>query len=120
MHEFCLCMADARAPMQLCGHRCVMAAAGVAQHVGVGVEHRRETGSGTVGVDGAQLAEVPRNLALVPGGEDGVDVRVVFVERGAAEKQALLEADSLEARAETLIAMAEIEMARSGTGAPLQ
>ena len=31
---------------------------------------------------------------------------------GAAEKQALLEADSLEARAETLIAMAEFEMAK--------
>ena len=39
---------------------------------------------------------------------------------GAAEKQLLLEASSLEARAETLIAMAEYEMARSGTGAPLQ
>ncbi len=31
---------------------------------------------------------------------------------GAAEKQALLEADTLEARAETLIAMAEFEMAK--------
>jgi Lon protease-like protein len=31
---------------------------------------------------------------------------------GAAEKQALLEADTLEQRAETLIAMAEFEMAR--------
>jgi len=39
---------------------------------------------------------------------------------GAAEKQLLLEAESLEARAETLIAMAEYEMARGGTGAPLQ
>ena len=39
---------------------------------------------------------------------------------GAAEKQLLLEADTLEARAETLIAMAEYEMARGGTGAPLQ
>lgn len=39
---------------------------------------------------------------------------------GAAEKQLLLEADSLEDRAETLIALAEVEMARSGTGAPLQ
>jgi Lon protease-like protein len=39
---------------------------------------------------------------------------------GAAEKQALLEAKSLEARAETLIAMAEYEMARGGTGAALQ
>jgi len=38
---------------------------------------------------------------------------------GAAEKQALLEAGSLEDRAETLIAMAEVEMAR-GTGAALQ
>lgn len=33
---------------------------------------------------------------------------------GAAEKQALLEADTLEARAETLIAMAEFEMAKGG------
>lgn len=33
---------------------------------------------------------------------------------GAAEKQALLEAESLEARAETLIAMAEFEMASGG------
>jgi len=39
---------------------------------------------------------------------------------GAAEKQALLEAGSLEDRAETLIAMAEYEMARGGAGAPLQ
>ncbi len=39
---------------------------------------------------------------------------------GAAEKQLLLEASSLEARAETLIAMAEYEMARGGTGAALQ
>jgi uncharacterized protein len=39
---------------------------------------------------------------------------------GAAEKQLLLEAASLEDRAETLIALAEVEMARSGTGVPLQ
>jgi len=39
---------------------------------------------------------------------------------GAAEKQALLEAESLENRAETLIAMAEYEMARGGTGVSLQ
>lgn len=39
---------------------------------------------------------------------------------GAAEKQLLLEASSLEARAEALIALAEVEMARSGTGSPLQ
>jgi Lon protease-like protein len=38
---------------------------------------------------------------------------------GAKEKQALLEAQSLGDRAETLIAMAEYEMARGGTGAPL-
>ncbi|MDB5560999.1 MAG: Peptidase [Hyphomicrobiales bacterium] len=39
---------------------------------------------------------------------------------GAADKQALLEAGSLERRAETLIAMAEYEMARGGsTGAPV-
>lgn len=39
---------------------------------------------------------------------------------GAREKQVLLEARSLEDRAETLIAMAEYEMAKGGTGAPLQ
>ncbi|MGV3490852.1 MAG: LON peptidase substrate-binding domain-containing protein [Devosia sp.] len=37
---------------------------------------------------------------------------------GAAEKQALLEADSLEARAETLIAMAEFEMAKGDNSTP--
>ena len=36
---------------------------------------------------------------------------------GAAEKQALLEAPTLETRAETLIAMTEYEMARGGSGA---
>lgn len=36
---------------------------------------------------------------------------------GAAEKQALLEAPTLEARAETLIAMTEYEIARGGSGA---
>ncbi len=35
---------------------------------------------------------------------------------GAAEKQQLLEANTLETRAETLIAMAEYEMARGGAG----
>jgi hypothetical protein len=39
---------------------------------------------------------------------------------GAKEKQVLLEADSLETRAETLIAMTEYEMAKGGAGVPLQ
>ncbi|MEQ1900083.1 MAG: LON peptidase substrate-binding domain-containing protein [Devosia sp.] len=39
---------------------------------------------------------------------------------GAREKQVLLEARSLEDRAETLIAMAEYEMAKGGTGSALQ
>jgi Lon protease-like protein len=39
---------------------------------------------------------------------------------GAKEKQVLLEARSLEDRAETLIALAEFEMAKGGTGTPLQ
>jgi uncharacterized protein len=39
---------------------------------------------------------------------------------GAAEKQLLLEADTLEARAEAIIAMAEYEMAsKGGKAAPL-
>jgi len=37
---------------------------------------------------------------------------------GAAEKQLLLEADSIEARAEALIALAEYEMARGGSDKP--
>ena len=39
---------------------------------------------------------------------------------GAKEKQVLLEARSLRDRAETLIALAEFEMAKGGSGAPLQ
>lgn len=39
---------------------------------------------------------------------------------GAQEKQALLEARSLHERAETLIALTEVEMARAGSGVPLQ
>ena len=39
---------------------------------------------------------------------------------GAREKQMMLEARSLRDRAETLIALAEFEMAKGGTGAPLQ
>jgi Lon protease-like protein len=39
---------------------------------------------------------------------------------GAREKQVLLEARSLRDRAETLIALAEFEMAKGGTGAALQ
>ncbi|HEX4296903.1 MAG TPA: LON peptidase substrate-binding domain-containing protein [Devosia sp.] len=39
---------------------------------------------------------------------------------GAKEKQVLLEASSLETRAETLIALAEFEMAKGGGGVPLQ
>ena len=39
---------------------------------------------------------------------------------GAKEKQLLLEAGTLETRAETLIAMAEYEMAKGGGGVPLQ
>ncbi len=39
---------------------------------------------------------------------------------GAKEKQVLLEARSLRDRAETLIALAEFEMAKGGSGAALQ
>jgi Lon protease-like protein len=39
---------------------------------------------------------------------------------GAKEKQMMLEARSLRDRAETLIALAEFEMAKGGTGAALQ
>lgn len=51
---------------------------------------------------------------------DLVNLACMLSPYGAAEKQVLLEAKTLEARAETLIAMAELEMVRSETGAILQ
>lgn len=54
------------------------------------------------------------------GTADLVNFACMMTPYGAAEKQILLEADTLETRAETLIAMAELEMARSRTGATLQ
>jgi Lon protease-like protein len=54
------------------------------------------------------------------GTADLVNFCCIVAPYGPAEKQLLLEADSLTARAETLIAMAEIEMAKGGgTSAPL-
>jgi len=52
--------------------------------------------------------------------EDLVNLSAMLTPYGPREKQALLEADSLSARAETLIALAEMEMARAGPGAILQ
>lgn len=54
------------------------------------------------------------------GTADLVNFACMMSPYGAAEKQILLEADTLETRAETLIAMAELEMARSRTGTTLQ
>lgn len=54
------------------------------------------------------------------GTADLVNFACMMSPYGAAEKQVLLEAITLEARAETLIAMAELEMARARSGTTLQ
>lgn len=54
------------------------------------------------------------------GTADLVNLACMLSPYGAAEKQVLLEAVSLEARAETLIAMVELEMVRSEAGSILQ
>ena len=62
----------------------------------------------------ARFAELDINWEEIKqtGTADLVNICCMMSPYGAAEKQALLEADSLVSRAETLIAMAEIEMAR--------
>lgn len=72
--------------------------------------------------DYAEFAKLDLNWEEIDktGTADLVNFCCMVSPYGAAEKQVLLEADTLEARAETLIAMAEFEMARSGAGVPLQ
>ncbi len=70
--------------------------------------------------DYAEFANIELNWEEIEntGTADLVNFCCMVSPHGAAEKQALLEAPSLEARAETLIAMTEYEMAR-GSSAPL-
>jgi len=73
--------------------------------------------------DYAQFADLSLNWEEIgrTGTADLVNFCCMVSPYGPAEKQALLEAQSLGDRAQTLIAMAEYEMARGGTGAaPLQ
>jgi Lon protease-like protein len=73
--------------------------------------------------DYAEFASIELNWDEIgkTGTADLVNFCCMVSPYGAAEKQVLLEAGSLFDRAETLIAMAELEMARSGQGAtPLQ
>lgn len=49
-----------------------------------------------------------------------IDLAAMLTPYGPREKQALLEATTLSHRAETLIALAEVEMARASTGTVLQ
>ncbi len=91
-----------------------------------------ERGYGADAVDRARFLKMMRDYAEFAdldlnwdeinrtGTADLVNFCCMVSPYGAAEKQVLLEAGSLEARAETLIAMAEVEMARSGSGVPLQ
>ncbi|WIY52939.1 LON peptidase substrate-binding domain-containing protein [Devosia sp. YIM 151766] len=70
--------------------------------------------------DYAEFANIDLNWEEIEntGTADLVNFCCMVSPYGAAEKQVLLEAPTLEARAETLIAMTEYEMAR-GTAAPL-
>ncbi len=70
--------------------------------------------------DYAEFANIELNWEEIEntGTADLVNFCCMVSPHGPAEKQALLEAPTLEARAETLIAMTEYEMAR-GTSAPL-
>ncbi|MGV3649911.1 MAG: LON peptidase substrate-binding domain-containing protein [Devosia sp.] len=73
--------------------------------------------------DYAAFAEIDLNWDEIKqtGTADLVNFCSMVSPYGPAEKQVLLEAANLNERAETLIAMAEYEMARGGTGAaPLQ
>lgn len=88
--------------------------------------------SGEQGVDRARFVSAMRSYADFAGIEvdwdeveqtetaDLVNLCSMLGPYGAAEKQVLLEAPSLVARAETLIALAEMEMARSKSGHVLQ
>jgi Lon protease-like protein len=72
--------------------------------------------------DYAQFANIDLNWDEInkTGTADLVNFCCMVSPYGAKEKQVLLEANSLETRAETLIAMAEFEMAKGGAGAALQ
>ena len=73
--------------------------------------------------DYAEFADIELNWSEIDqtGTADLVNFCCMVSPYGAAEKQVLLEATSLEQRAETLIAMTEYEIARGGAGgaAPL-
>ncbi|ODT69449.1 MAG: peptidase S16 [Pelagibacterium sp. SCN 63-23] len=68
--------------------------------------------------DYAEFANIDLNWEEIEGTgtADLVNFCCMVSPYGAAEKQVLLEAPTLEARAETLIAMTEYEMARGGSG----
>jgi len=69
--------------------------------------------------DYAEFADIELNWEEIEqtGTADLVNFCCMVSPYGAAEKQQLLEAATLEQRAETLIALTEYEMARGGTGA---
>ena len=69
--------------------------------------------------DYAEFANIELNWEEIEqtGTADLVNFCCMVSPYGAAEKQQLLEAPTLEQRAETLIALTEYEMARGGTGA---
>lgn len=70
--------------------------------------------------DYAEFASIELNFEEIEqtGTADLVNFCCMVSPYGAAEKQVLLEASTLEQRAETLIAMTEYEMARGGNDAP--
>ncbi len=76
----------------------------------------------TVMRDYAQFADIDFDWAGISNisTSDLVNTCCLLSPYGASEKQVLLEASSLHQRAETLIALAEIEMARAKIGSKLQ
>lgn len=72
--------------------------------------------------DYAEFAQIEVDWDEIEDTETGelVNLAAMLSPYGAKEKQALLEAATLYERAETLIALAEMEMARARTGAILQ
>ncbi|WDR07400.1 LON peptidase substrate-binding domain-containing protein [Devosia rhodophyticola] len=93
---------------------------------GHGFEPDFERSFGEEGVDRARFVKMMRDYAEFAnfelnweeiertGTADLINFCCMVSPYGAAEKQVLLEADTLEARAETLIAMTEYEMAHGG------
>ncbi len=66
---------------------CAMVAAGLVGQHSVGFEHRRQplASRARLVADASKLLQVSLHLPFVPGSQNGLDIRKVLVERGAAD-----------------------------------